>query len=152
MDFPLLEVVADEKGEAWAERYFHKGHLECPKCGMDRRTAWIEGQTKRSQVVKYRCRGCRKVYTVYHGTVFAHKQIRPGQAILLLRGICKGETTASLARELELHYDTVLGLRRVLQENAQAMQSQKSLKDRVTETDEMFQNAGEKRRPARRSR
>jgi hypothetical protein len=97
MDFPLLEVIDEDKGEEWAERYFHGGHLKCPKCGADRRTAWIEGQTKCSRVVKYRCRACRKVYTVYHETVFAHKQIQPGQAILLLRGICKGESTASLA-------------------------------------------------------
>lgn len=84
--------------------------------------------------------------SVYHGTVFAHKQIRPAQAVLLLRGICKGESTASLARELELKYDTVLALRRAIHTNAQTLQSREPLPDRVTETDELFQNAGEKRR------
>ena len=107
MDFPLLEICDDELGELWAEKYFHQGRLKCPTCGAQKRTAWIEGRTKRSRVVKYRCRDCRRVYTVFHGTVFAYKQIRPAQAILLLRGICKGESTAGLARELELKYDAV---------------------------------------------
>lgn len=148
MDFPLLEICDDELGELWAEKYFHQGRLQCPTCGAQKRTAWIEGRTKRSQVVKYRCRDCRRVYTVFHGTVFAHKQIRPAQAILLLRGICKGETTASLARELGLKYDTVLAVRRAIQKNAQTMQSKESVTDQITETDEMFQNAGEKGRMA----
>lgn len=148
MDFPLLEICDDELGELWAEKYFHQGRLKCPKCGAQKRMAWIEGRTKRSRVVKYRCRDCRRVYTVFHGTVFAHKQIRPAQAILLLRGICKGEPTASLARELELKYDTVLAVRRAIQNNARSMQSKQPVRDQITETDEMFQNAGEKRRMA----
>jgi transposase-like protein len=144
MDFPLLEICDDELSEAWAEKYFHAGRLKCPKCGTSKRKAWIEGRTKRSQTTKYRCPKCRGVYTVFYGTVFAHKQIRPTQAILLLRGICKGESSASLARELELTYDTVLTLRRAIQANAKTMQSTAPVPDRITETDEMFQNAGEK--------
>lgn len=146
MDFPLLEICDDELGEAWAEKYFHAGHLKCPKCGTSKRKAWIDGRTKRSQTIKYRCPTCRGVYTVFHGTVFAHKQIRPAQAILLLRGICKGESTAGMARELGLKYDTVLTVRRAIQTNAERIQSKTPVRDRVTETDEMFQNAGEKGR------
>ena len=146
MDFPLLEICDDELGEVWAEKHFHHGRLRCPGCGADKRSAGSEGYTKRSHVVQYRCRKCRRVYTVYYGTVFAHKQIRPAQAVLLLRGICKGESTASLARELELKYETVLALRRAIHTNAQTLQSREPLLDRVTETDELLQNAGEKRR------
>ena len=87
MDFPLLEICDDELGEVWAEQYFHHGRLRCPACGAEKRNAGIEGYTKRSHVVQYRCRQCRRVYTVDHSTVFAHKQLRPAQAVLLLRGI-----------------------------------------------------------------
>jgi transposase-like protein len=146
MDFPLLEICEDELGEVWAEQHFHHGLLRCPGCGADKRRAGIEGYTKRGHVVQYRCRNCRRAYTVYYGTVFAHKQIRPAQAVLWLRGICKGESTASLARELELRYDTVLALRRAIHTHAQTLQSREPLPDRVTETDELLQNAGEKRR------
>ena len=146
MDFPLLEICNDELGEVWAERHFHHGRLRCPGCGVGKRSAGIEGYTKRSQVVQYRCRKCRRVYRVYHGTVFAHKQIRPAQAVLLVGGICKGESTASVARDLELKDDPVLAVRRAIHPTAQPRQSREPLPDRVTETEELFQKAGEKRR------
>ena len=53
-----------------------------------------------------------------------------------------------LAAELELHYLTVLQLRHALHANAEALQPQTPLPDLETESDEMFQNAGEKRHPA----
>lgn len=149
MDFPMLEVCADELSQAWAEKYFHDNGLKCPRCGASKGNAWIEGKTRCSGLTKYRCRQCHQPYTVYQGTVFAHKQIRPAQAILLLRGICKGESSAGLARELGMKYDRVLTLRRAIQANAQTAQSDQALNDGVTETDEMFQNAGEKGRKAR---
>ena len=151
MDFPLLEVCDEELCEAWVEKHFHCGQMRCPNCGTSRQTAWIEGRTKRSQITQYRCRACRRVYTAYYGTVFAHKQTRPSQVVLLLRGLAKGETTAGLAREVQMKYDNVLKIRRAIQANAQTMQSKEPLPDPVTETDEMFQNAGEKRRHTHRS-
>jgi hypothetical protein len=83
--------------------------------------------------------------------MFAHKQLRPAQVILLLRGVCKGESTASLSRELQVAYDTVHHLRQQLHANARRLQPNTPLPDAVTETDEMFQNAGEKRRKTPRS-
>ena len=86
------------------------------------------------------------VYTLYTGTLFAHKQLRPAQVILLLRGVCKGESTANMSRELSLAYDTVHHLRQQLHMQALRFQPNTALPDDITETDEMFQNAGEKRR------
>ncbi len=84
------------------------------------------------------------MYTVYTDTMFVHKHLRPAQVILLLRGVCKGESTASLSRELQVAYDTVHHLRQQLHANARRLQPNTPLPDAVTETDEMFQNAGEK--------
>jgi hypothetical protein len=67
------------------------------------------------------------------------------QVVLLLRGFCKGETTQELAAELGLSYKTVLEVRHALQANAEKAQPQTPLPDEHSETDEMFQNAGEKR-------
>ena len=53
-----------------------------------------------------------------------------------------------LARELALSRMTVHTLRKELQANAEWLQPESSLPDEHTETDEMFQNAGEKRRQA----
>ena len=64
----------------------------------------------------------------------------------MVRGVLKGEPATTLAAELDLDYKTVLELRRDLQANAHALQPKTALPDSETETDEMFQNAGEKRR------
>jgi len=66
------------------------------------------------------------------------------QVVLLMRGICKGESSNTLAAELGLNYQTVLNLRHIIQANAQARQPEDPLPDAHSETDEMFQNAGEK--------
>ena len=50
-----------------------------------------------------------------------------------------------LAAELGLNYVTVLTLRHAAQANAEKAQPDTALPDEHTETDEMFQNAGEKR-------
>jgi len=146
MDFPLLEITDDALAEQWMQKYFHPQGLACPRCHARLKHARGFGQTHRSHVTRYRCRRCDTRYTVYTGTLFANKHLRPTQVILLLRGIFKGESTACLARELQLAYNTVHHLRQVVQTHAIALQPNPPLTDAVTETDEMFQNAGEKRR------
>ena len=146
MDFPLLDICDDELGEVWLRKYFHPRGLRCPKCAASAKQARPFGQTNRSHVAILRCRLCLTRYTVYTGTVVAKKQLRPAQVILLLRGVCKGESSASLSRELDLAYDTVHHLRKKLHANAMKLQPDTPLPDPITETDEMFQNAGEKRR------
>jgi hypothetical protein len=146
MDFPILEITDDALAEQWLQKYFHPNGFHCPACGAGVQHARPFGQTRRSQVSQHRCGICDKVYTVYSATVFANKHLRPTQAILLLRGVCKGESTASLARELQLAYDTVHHLRQQIQSHAIRLQPATPVPDAVTETDEMFQNAGEKRR------
>ncbi len=146
MDFPLLEITDDALAEPWLHNYFHPNGLRCPRCHARVEQARRFRQSRRSHVTNYRCRQCDQGYTVYADTVFANKQLRPTQVILLLRGLCKVESTASLARELQLAYDTVHHLRQQIQTNAMRLQPKTPLPDAVTETDEMFQNAGEKRR------
>jgi hypothetical protein len=65
--------------------------------------------------------------------------------------VCKGEPATVLAAELALSRQCVHRWRKRLQQNAYALLSEAARADAETETDEMFQNAGEKRRKARRS-
>jgi hypothetical protein len=67
------------------------------------------------------------------------------QVVLLMRGICKGETTRELAAELKLNYKTVLDMRHKVHANTESEQPKTPLLDSHSETDEMFQNAGKKR-------
>jgi hypothetical protein len=101
-------------------------------------------------LVDYRCKACARVYNLYTGTLFAGCGLSASQAVLLVRGVCKGESSATLAEELRVCRSTVHLLRQKVQANGYALLAEEALPDRETETDEMFQNAGEKRTAARR--
>ena len=101
-------------------------------------------KTGTSRLQVYRCKHCASVYTLYSQTVFAGTQLYPSQVVLLLHGVCQGVSSAQLGRELGLSRQTVLSLRRKLQSSAEQLQPEAALPNAEVETDEMFQNAGEK--------
>jgi hypothetical protein len=63
-----------------------------------------------------------KYFNLYSGTVFEGKHFRPAQAILLLRSVCKGEPTATIAREIGVARQTVHDMRKAIQANAEKLQ------------------------------
>jgi transposase-like protein len=146
MDFPISNLMSEKASEEWIMEYFHPHGLRCPHCGA----AWAEASefrtTRKSELTVYRCRRCRGIYNLYSGTIFEARHLRPGQVVLLLRGVLKGESAATLARELGLSRMTVTELRHLIQANAAVLQPEQALADNVVEADELFQNAGEKRR------
>jgi transposase-like protein len=144
MDFPIVDLFDDDLSAAWLLKYFHRNELKCPHCGRSVKEARVFRATKKSHLTVYRC-ACQGIYNLYSGTVFEGKHFRPAQAILLLRGVCKGEPTATIAREIEVTRQTVHDMRKAIQANAERLQPAEPLPDQQTETDEMFQNAGEKR-------
>jgi transposase-like protein len=145
MEFPITDLLDYESSVAWITRYFHPKGFQCPKCGAPNSQARIFRTTRRSQLVVYRCLQCHTAYNLYTGTIFQQTHLTPKQVVLLMRGICKGESSQVLAAELDLYYGTVLTLRHAAQANAEQAQPDTPLCDQRTETDEMFQNAGEKR-------
>jgi hypothetical protein len=144
MDFPIVELFDDDLSAVWLLKYFHQNELGCPRCGRSVEEARVFRVTKRSRLTVYRC-PCQGIYNLYSGAGFEGQHLRPAQAILLLRGVCKGEPSATIAREIELARQTVHNLRKAIQANAERLQPTAPLPDQQTETDEMFQNAGEKR-------
>ncbi|MFL6334708.1 MAG: hypothetical protein ACJ754_15460 [Pyrinomonadaceae bacterium] len=143
-------MLDEQQSIEWVERYFHPKRLRCPGCGATTKSA--RGfRTRKRGLVDYRCRKCQRTYNLYTGTVFAGSNLEPRRVVLLLRGVCKGEPAAALAEELALSRQCVHRWRQRIQQNAYALLSDAALSDAETETDEMFQNAGEKRRKARRS-
>ena len=117
----------------------------CPTCGAPVAKASVFRMTKKSQLTVYRCRECNTVYNLYTNTIFQQCHLTPQQVVLFLRGVLKGEASITLAAELKVSPQTILNLRRDLQDSAHFLQSNTPLTDDHTETDEMFQNAGEKR-------
>ncbi len=141
-----MDLMSEKASEEWIMEYFHPTGIQCPHCGA----AWAEAfefrTTRKSQLTVYRCRACRGIYNLYSGTIFEARQLSPAQVVLLVRGVLKGESAATLARELGMSRTTITELRHLIQHNAAALQTKERLKDNVVEADEMFQNAGEKRR------
>jgi len=145
MDFPITDLMSEKASEEWIMEYFHPTGLRCPHCGAEWAKASPFRITRTSQLQVYRCRECKGIYNLYSGTVFEARQLRPAQVVLLVRGVLKGESAASLARELGMSRTTITELRHLLQANAAQMQAETCLSDNVVESDELFQNAGEKR-------
>lgn len=144
MIFPITDLLDDEQSEQWLLDHFHPEGLRCPKCGSTRRRFFRETET--SKLTVYRCLECEGIYNLYSATLFEKKHLRPSQVVLLLRGVARGESSVRLTEELGVSRTTIHYLRKELQENARRLQPEAPLTDEHVETDEMFQNAGEKRR------
>jgi len=145
MDFSITELLDEELCTKWLEKHFHPQGMKCPHCGAGLEQARKFRQTKHSQLTVYRCGCCQGIYNLYSGIVFEGRYFRPSQTVLLLRRVCQGQPTAALARELKMSRQTVHSVRQAIQANAEKHQSEEPLPDERTETDELFQNAGEKR-------
>jgi transposase-like protein len=144
MIFPITELLDEQESQAWVENYFHPKGLHCPRCGATRAEAREFRMPKRG-FVDYRCHPCQRTYNLYTGTIFAGSNLEARRVVLLVRGVCKGEPATVLAEELSLSRQCVWRWRKRLQANGYATLSAKALPDHDTETDEMLQNAGEKR-------
>lgn len=121
MDFPIVDLFDDKLSTEWLLKHFHPDGVMCPHCGADVEEVRTFRKTEKSGLLVYLCNHCQGVYNLYSGTVFEGKQLRPAQTVLLLlRGVCKGESSAQIAREIGVCRQTVLSIRRELQENAEA--------------------------------
>lgn len=145
MEFPIIDLLDDKRSTQWIAEHFHPNGFCCPGCEAGTDNARHFRTTKRSQLVVYRCKQCATIYNLYTGTILQQHHITPAQVVLLLRGVLKGEPSKQLSEELGLNYQAVLTLRHKLQARAESLQPESPLPDSETETDEMFQNAGEKR-------
>ena len=145
MDFPIVDLMHRAACEDWIERYFHPEGMKCPHCGAGREQGRWFRRTKRSDLAVYRCQVCRGIYNLYSGTVFEGRYFTPEQTVLFIREVVQGKPTAKLARELGISRTTATEIRQKLQANAVQAQLQTPLDDLEVETDEMFQNAGEKK-------
>ncbi|HEX8090663.1 MAG TPA: hypothetical protein VF762_17520 [Blastocatellia bacterium] len=148
IDFPIDELFDEEASTIWLERNIHPNGLGCPRCNCtDRRIA------RRGTFTGYRCKACDRYYTILSGTIFEKTRQKPSKLVLILRGIAKGETTARLARELVISRKHMHLIRHRVQQNLLERLPTGVREDEVQfEADELYQNAGEKKRPAYRGR
>ena len=146
MDFPIIDLLDTEASTAWIEQHFHPQGLKCALCIAPRQQARFFRVNRGSGLMVYRCLRCDGIYHLYSGTVFAESQLTPEQVVLLLQGVLQGKSSAQIGREIGLTEKTVRKWRHRVQAQAERLQPDSPLPDWETESDELFQNAGEKRR------
>jgi transposase-like protein len=145
MEFPNMTLLSPDACGAWIVVHVHPDGLQCPRCQASVEEAHPLRRTRKSQLKVFRYDGCATTYNLIRGTVFQQRQLTPQRVVLLLQGILKGAPSTDLAAELGVSYITVLQLRRDLQDQAMRLQPDPPLPNDLSETDEMFQNAGKKR-------
>ena len=151
MDFSILDLMDPE---GCCQKLFNLLHPEgfvCPRCGA-REGLNVHRRHPDSPVVDYRCKGCRRVFNLFTGTLWQGTHLSPARILLILRGIAQGVPTAKLAREVGISRQHLLRLRHEIQARALDAADHAPLPDDQTEADEMYQNAGEKRGVAHRPR
>lgn len=135
------ELLDEGRCYDWLVAHLHEGHLCCPGCkGINYR----KHHSRRAPVLQYFCRDCGRYFNIFTGTVFQRGQYPCSKIVMILRGVAKGESTAGLSRELKVDRANLLYLRHELQGNALHNRASAPLPDAETESDEMYQNAGEK--------
>ncbi len=152
MDFPILDLMDEQACHDRLLGLLHPDGLTCPRCGGGRDRYNVHRRREGSPVVDYRCKDCRRVFNLFTGTAWQGAHRTPAEILLVLRGFAQGVPTAKLARELGASRRHLLELRHEVQARAAAASNRVPLPDDFVEADEMYQNAGEKRRAARRPR
>ncbi len=150
MDLPIGVLMDEEACYAKLVQALHPAGIACPRCkAADRITLH---RRHRAPVLDYRCWSCRRVFNAFTGSALQGTGRRPGELILILRGISQGVPTAQLAREPGCDRSELHKSRHRLQEAAYRNRDRMPLDDEVLEADEAYRNAGGKRRGAPRSR
>jgi len=129
IEFPIVDLLSSQSSVGWLVEYVHPQGFACPRCGAGHEQARFFRKRSESEVEDYGYRVCDKTYSVYSGTVFEGRRVRPAQVVQVVRGIVKGGQAQILANE-------VGGCRQPLQ------RKHPLAADEQTETDELYQNAG----------
>ena len=148
MDFPIIDLMDQQACYQRVLDLLHPDGLTCPGCGGGRDRYNVHQHGKGSPVVNYRCKDCRRVFNLFTATPWQGTHRTPAAILLTLRGFVQGTPTARLARELGASRRHLLGLRHKVQARAAAGADRTPLPDAAVEADEVYHNAGEKRRPA----
>lgn len=143
MDFPIGDLMDELACYEFLVGLLHPDGLACPHCG-DPDHLKVH-RRDRAPILAYRCTACRRISTAFTGTVLQGTKRRPIDLVLILRGIAQGVSTARLARELGCSRPELLEFRHRLQELGFEGLDRTPLADAAIESDEMYQNAGEKR-------
>lgn len=141
MEYAIDNLLDEDRCYAHLVEYFHGGQLCCSSCGSS--TIGIHHR-RRKPILQYQCVECKTYFNVFTGTVFQGTRWPCSKVVMILRGFLKGDSTLSMSREMGLGYRNLLYLRHKIMDNALENRQKGLLPDSETESDEMYQNSGEK--------
>jgi len=143
LKFPIQNLMDYESCYRYLEKLFHPSGLACP-CGQSLAEGQRLHKRRANNLPCFRCRNCGKVFNIFTKTIFQGIHYDCITIVLMLRGFAQGKTTQHLSEELSVSYNSLLNWRHKLQEYAFENRDVSPLTDTKVESDEVFQNAGEK--------
>lgn len=143
LKFPIEKLMDYQSCYNFLLSILHPSGLICP-CGCKVGAEQKPHKYRKNKLPCYRCQSCGKVYNLFTGTIFSGIHYNCVIIVLMLRGIAQGKTTQHLSGELSVSYNNLLDWRHKLQEFAFENRDVSPLEDTEAESDEVFQNAGEK--------
>ena len=150
IEFSTADLMDDQKCYDFLVSLLHPNGLGCPRCHTPVAQAGVHRQD-RVPLLYYRC-PCGRIYNAFAETLWQGTHHSCPTIIRILQGITQGATTLHLAKELGLDRKHLLERRHQIQALAAQSCPRTVYPDPVVETDELYQNAGEKRRSASPSR
>src|SRR5258708_5848984 len=105
----LAEMTEDQAREMLEQIRWHDGII-CPKCGSDKGGYKLESKPNSKNKIRpglYKCKACRKTFTVTMGTIFEDSHIALKKWLLatyLMNASKKGVSAHQLHRMLDITY------------------------------------------------
>ena len=140
--FSLLDLMDVQKCYDFLCTILHPQGLKCPKCQCSVQDSKIH-RRDRAPVLIYECKNGH-FYNLFTKTVWQGTHHKCPLIIRILQGVAQGVSTLHLSIELGIDRKHLLERRHKLQNFVDEASIRMPLSDKVTEVDEMYQNAGEK--------
>jgi hypothetical protein len=140
--FSTVELMDEQKCYDYLVEILHPDGLCCPECESPVEQSKVHRQD-RAPVLYFRC-SCGRIYNAFAGTLWQGSHHSCCVIVRILQGFAQGTPTLHLAKELGIDRKHLLERRHKIQSLAAQACIREPLPDEVVETDEMYQNAGEK--------
>ena len=146
LKFPIHELMDYKSCYKFLSNLLHPQGLHC-SCSRAIEKDQKPHKYRKNRLPCYKCKSCGSVYNIFTSTILSGIHYDCITIILMLRGFAQGKTTQHLHKELSVSYNNLLEWRHKLQEYSFENRDTSRLPDDEVESDEMFQNAGEKGEP-----
>jgi transposase-like protein len=111
----VLRMTDEEAEAAFIRVRWLDGKPICPNCGCP--IVW--GCRKANGTARWRCKACRKSFSITSGTIFAHRKMSLRNYLAAIAIFCnevKGKSALALSRDLQVQYRTAFVLAHKLRE------------------------------------